>query len=138
MRTSLCAWRGYVSGLVLAAAAIVGAHDASAATITVQGSWTGTPFSNSAYVTMTVEFDPEGYSFDLGPQGSFAHNWWYDAFSNMTVIVTGSVTPQFNGTFYTNSMNWVRIYSNLATPTEALTTPGAAYADLGATTGSGL
>ena len=99
----------------------------------VHASWTGAPFGNTAYVTLTAEVDLPNYAFDLGPAGGFAHAWWYapPAFSEVQVTVTGSANSLFNGAFGTDSMNWIRIYSNSPTPMEALG-DGASYADLGA------
>jgi hypothetical protein len=118
-----------VSLLALTAVPISG--PASAAVI--NGSWTGTPFGNSAYVTLTSDVDLPNFAFDLGPAGGFAHAWWYAAssFSAVQVTVTGSANPLFNGVFGTSSMNWIRIYSNSSTPMDALT-DGSSYADLGA------
>lgn len=118
--------------LIVGAVTALGASVAHSAISTIEASWTGVQFSNTGFVTMQVDLDPELYDFDLGPGGGFDHSWWYSSFSAMTVVVTGSTTPLYNGTFYTDSMAWVRIYSTESTPTVALNTPGGAYADLGA------
>lgn len=111
---------------------LVGTSAAHAGVTTIEANWSGVRFSNTGFVTMQVNVDPDAFDFDLGPAGIYDHAWWYSSLSDMTVVVTGSTKPGYNGIFYTNSMAWVRIYSNEATPTDALNTPGGAYADLGA------
>ena len=100
---------------------------------TVLGSFTGAPFSNTGLVTMSAEVDLNNFAFDLGPQGAYAHSWWYSpgGFTSLSAVVSGSTTPEFNGTFEADAFNWLRIYSNSATPQEALT-DGNSFADLGA------
>jgi hypothetical protein len=101
---------------------------------TVSGAFTGVPLGNVAHVVMTADVNLNNFEFDLGPQGIYAHNWWYSpgtGFTNMTAVVTGSTTAVFNGVFQTNAFNWLRIYSNSATPQAAMS-DGNSFADLGA------
>lgn len=116
-----------VAALVQFSAAI-----AKSQTTTVTGSFTGVPLGNTGFVLLTAEVTLSNFAFDLEGSGGYAHNWWYapGGFTNLTATVTGSTTPEFNGIFSTDAFGWLRIYSNSATPEQALM-DGASLADLG-------